>query len=39
VLGTLPPGNRAFFEARVPAAASYRVTVLSFNWLSKISGN
>jgi hypothetical protein len=39
VLGTLPAGNRSYFEARVPAAASYRVTVLSFNWLSKIGGN
>jgi hypothetical protein len=39
VLGTLPPGNRSYFQARVPAAASYRVTVLSFNWLSKIGGN
>jgi hypothetical protein len=39
VLGTLPPGNRSYFQARVPAAASHRVTVLSFNWLSKIGGN
>lgn len=39
VLGSLPPGNRAYFQARVPAAANYRVTVLSFNWLSKIGGN
>jgi hypothetical protein len=38
VLGNLPAGNRSFFRARVPEAASYRVTVLSFNWLSKISG-
>ncbi len=39
VLGTLPPGNRAYFETHVPTAASYRVAVLSFNWLSKIGGN
>ena len=39
VLGTLPAGDRAYFQAHVPAAASYRVTVLSFNWLSKIGGN
>ena len=39
VLGNLPPGNRAYFEARVPQATSYRVAVLSFNWLGKISGN
>ena len=38
VLGNLPPGNRSFFRTRVPQAASSRVTVLSFNWLSKISG-
>jgi hypothetical protein len=39
VLGNLPARNRSFFQAHVPPAASYRVTVLSFNWLSKISGN
>ena len=39
VLGNLPPGNRAFFQTRVPQAASYRVAVLSFNWLGKLSGN
>jgi hypothetical protein len=39
VLGNLPPGDRAYFRTRVPEAASYRVAVLSFNWLGKISGN
>jgi hypothetical protein len=39
VLGNLPARNRSFFQARVPPATSYRVMVLSFNWLSKISGN
>ena len=39
VLGNVPPGDRSYFRARVPQAASYRVTVLSFNWLGKISGN
>src|SRR5262245_6159509 len=39
VLGTLPAGDRSYFETRVPQAASYRVTILSFNWLSKLSGN
>ena len=39
VLGNLPPGDRAYFRARVPEAVSYRVTVLTFNWLGKISGN
>jgi hypothetical protein len=39
VLGNVPPGDRSYFQARVPQASSYRVTVLSFNWLGKISGN
>ena len=38
VLGNLPPGDRSYFRTRVPEMASYRVTVLSFNWLSKLSG-
>jgi hypothetical protein len=38
VLGDLPPGGRAFFKARVPQAASYRVTVLFFNWVDKNAG-
>lgn len=39
VLGNLPARNRSFFQAHVPPAASYRVVVLSFTWLSKLSGN
>lgn len=39
VLGNLPPGDRAYFRTDVPQAASYKVTVLTFNWLGKISGN
>ena len=39
VLGNLPPGDRAYFRTGVPQAASYKVTVLTFNWLGKISGN
>jgi hypothetical protein len=39
VFGNLPPGHRAYFRTRVPQAVSYRVTVLTFNWLGKISGN
>lgn len=36
VLGNVPPGNRAYFTARVPApAASYRIQVLSFDWGSR----
>ena len=38
VLGELPPASRAFFEARVPVAASYRVTVLTFSWMNKHGG-
>jgi hypothetical protein len=33
VLGGVPPGSRAFFSARVEPAASYRIQVLSFEWL------
>jgi hypothetical protein len=39
VIGDVPPGNRSFFSARVNQAASYRVAVLSFNWLDKNVGN
>ena len=39
VIGEVPPGNRSFFGARVHQAASYRVAVLSFNWLDKNVGN
>ncbi len=30
VLGDIGPGSRAYFVARVPAAAGYRVSVISF---------
>jgi hypothetical protein len=33
VLGGAPPGNRAWFQAKVPAAANYRVEVQSFDWI------
>jgi hypothetical protein len=33
VLGGVPPGSRAFFSARVEPAASYRVQVLTFEWI------
>jgi len=33
VLGGVPPGSRAFFSARVEPAVSYRIQVLSFEWL------
>jgi len=35
VLCCVPPNNRAYFEATVPKAASYRVSVLSFEWLDE----
>jgi len=31
VFGTVPPGNRAYFEIPVPRADKYRVRVLSFD--------
>jgi hypothetical protein len=33
VMGTVPALSRAYFEVRVPSAASYRVSVSSFEWL------
>lgn len=33
VAGLAPPGSHVPFEVRVPAAASYRVSILSFDWL------
>ena len=39
VLGEVPPGGRSFFSDRVHQAPSYRVTVLSFNWLDKDAGH
>ncbi len=33
VIGTVPTFDRAYFEERVPEAASYRVSLLSFEWL------
>jgi hypothetical protein len=29
----VPPNNRAFFEVPVPEAPSYRVSVLTFDWI------
>jgi hypothetical protein len=29
----VPPNNRAFFEVAVPNAPSYRVSVLTFDWV------
>src|SRR4029453_11422254 len=33
VLGGVPKGGRAYFGASVPEARSYRVQVLSFDWI------
>jgi len=33
VLGGVPAGSRAWFQAKVPPAASYRVEIASFDWL------
>jgi hypothetical protein len=38
VLGGVPPDNRAWFQAPVPPAASYRVEVLSFDWVGRGGG-
>jgi hypothetical protein len=35
VLGGVPSNNRAWFSTRVPAAASYRVEILSFDWVGR----
>jgi hypothetical protein len=33
VLGGAPPGNRAYFQSKVPPAAGYRIDVQSFDWI------
>lgn len=35
VLGMVPPNNRAYFTTRVPEAAAYRVTIVSFDWVGR----
>jgi hypothetical protein len=32
VSGAVPPGGRAYFEVRVPAAPAYRVRVVWYRW-------
>ena len=39
VLGGVPAGNRAYFTATVEPAASYRIQVLSFDWVGRGAGN
>ena len=38
VHGGVPAGSRAYFSAPVEPAASYRVQVLSFDWVDRGSG-
>jgi hypothetical protein len=38
VLGGVPPNNRAWFETRVPQATSYRVEIVSFDWVGRGGG-
>jgi hypothetical protein len=35
VLGGVPANNRTWFQTPVPPAASYRVEILSFDWLGR----
>ena len=39
VLGGVPPGNRAYFTTHAVPAASYRVSVLFFDWGSRGTSN
>ena len=39
VLGGVPPGNRAYFTTHVPPGASYRVSVLFFDWGGRGTSN
>jgi hypothetical protein len=34
VVGVVPPNNRTYFTASVPGAATYRVRVVSFDWVN-----
>jgi len=38
VLGGVPAGSRAYFSAAVEPASSYRIQVLSFDWVNRGSG-
>jgi hypothetical protein len=38
VLGGVPAGNRAYFSAPVEPAVSYRIQVLSFDWVGRGTG-
>ncbi len=34
VMGVVAPQHRTYFTTRVPAAASYRVSILPFDWVN-----
>jgi hypothetical protein len=38
VLGGVPPNNRAWFQTPVSPAATYRVEILSFDWVGRGGG-
>jgi hypothetical protein len=38
VLGGVPPNNRTWFQTAVPPAASYKVEILSFDWVGRGGG-
>jgi hypothetical protein len=33
----VPPNNRAYFQVAVPDAPSYRITIVSYNWIQEIA--
>ncbi len=35
----VPPNNRSYFQVAVPDAASYRITIVSYNWIQEIASN
>jgi hypothetical protein len=35
----VPPNNRAYFEVAVPDAPSYRITIVSYNWIQEIASS
>ena len=35
----VPPNNRAYFQVAVPDAQSYRITIVSYNWIQEIASS
>ena len=35
----VPPNNRAYFQVAVPDAPSYRITIVSYNWIQEIASS